>query len=55
MEIQESSVPQTLEGDFKEGVGMSQVIQGLRLRTPSVGGPGSTSGQEVRSHMPWDN
>ena len=28
------------------------MVQGLRLRVPDAGGPGSTLRQETRSHMP---
>ena len=31
--------------------GASLVVLGLRLRVPKSGGPGSTPGQEARSHM----
>ena len=31
--------------------GASLVVQGIRLRTPDAGGPGSIPGQGTRSHM----
>ena len=34
---------------FKSGT--SLVVQWLRLHVPNTGGPGSTSGQGIRSHM----
>ena len=33
-------------------IGISLVVQWLRLRAPSAGGPGSIPGQGTRSHMP---
>ena len=33
-------------------LGMSLVVQWLRLHAPKAGGPGSFSGQGMRSHMP---
>ena len=34
------------------GGGSSLVVQWLKLHVPNSGGPGSTPGQESRSHMP---
>ena len=34
-----------------KGLGISLVVQGLRLHAPNPGGPGSIPGQGTRSHM----